>query len=141
MIRGPPRSSLFPYTTLFRSHAFALRGGDLVPNSFSRDFPLELSKGEQYIQGQPPHETGGVELLGDGNEGDAVGIEGIEGLFQPLLERLAGVDGTANHRLVLRAHLEPGEAGVLAGWDFRPNNSGPNHRVPVMRRATSDRPW
>src|SRR5258708_23825116 len=26
MIRRPPRSTLFPYTTLFRSHAHALRG-------------------------------------------------------------------------------------------------------------------
>src|SRR2546426_4903060 len=29
MIRRPPRSTLFPYTTLFRSHPrFALRGGE-----------------------------------------------------------------------------------------------------------------
>src|SRR5215216_7336766 len=27
MIRRPPRSTLFPYTTLFRSHARAARGG------------------------------------------------------------------------------------------------------------------
>src|SRR2546422_11033803 len=27
MIRRPPRSTLFPYTTLFRSRAYALRGG------------------------------------------------------------------------------------------------------------------
>src|SRR2546422_6556720 len=28
MIRRPPRSTLFPYTTLFRSHEFRLEGGD-----------------------------------------------------------------------------------------------------------------
>src|SRR3989449_8532102 len=28
MIRRPPRSTLFPYTTLFRSHLHAARGGD-----------------------------------------------------------------------------------------------------------------
>src|SRR2546430_12380384 len=27
MIRRPPRSTLFPYTTLFRSHSAAARGG------------------------------------------------------------------------------------------------------------------
>src|SRR2546425_9739471 len=29
MIRRPPRSTLFPYTTLFRSHAGGLAGADL----------------------------------------------------------------------------------------------------------------
>src|SRR2546429_1500842 len=37
MIRRPPRSTLFPYTTLFRSHARqncrARAGGDRVPSS------------------------------------------------------------------------------------------------------------
>src|SRR3712207_9080219 len=36
MIRRPPRSTLFPYTTLFRSHRVAVpvaprRGGDVLP--------------------------------------------------------------------------------------------------------------
>src|SRR3712207_8130708 len=31
MIRRPPRSTLFPYTTLFRSRAEVLRGEHLVP--------------------------------------------------------------------------------------------------------------
>src|SRR3712207_7241501 len=35
MIRRPPRSTLFPYTTLFRSHRRILPGGD--PQSLSRD--------------------------------------------------------------------------------------------------------
>src|SRR3989442_1295125 len=30
MIRRPPRSTLFPYTTLFRSHPLALFGGEKV---------------------------------------------------------------------------------------------------------------
>src|SRR3712207_7450670 len=34
MIRGPPRSTLFPYTTLFRS-AFAERWRDLVDDLFA----------------------------------------------------------------------------------------------------------
>src|SRR5256885_12047809 len=31
MIRRPPRSTLFPYTTLFRSHRGAPPGGEVVP--------------------------------------------------------------------------------------------------------------
>src|SRR3712207_8350681 len=31
MIRRPPRSTLFPYTTLFRSHGLAVRHGRLRP--------------------------------------------------------------------------------------------------------------
>src|SRR3712207_9188542 len=31
MIRRPPRSTLFPYTTLFRSAAGGVHGGDLAP--------------------------------------------------------------------------------------------------------------
>src|SRR2546427_1066528 len=30
MIRRPPRSTLFPYTTLFRSDGFVVVGGDVV---------------------------------------------------------------------------------------------------------------
>src|SRR2546426_6721762 len=42
MIRRPPRSTLFPYTTLFRSHAAAFaaelrRVGDLLTRSSSGD--------------------------------------------------------------------------------------------------------
>src|SRR3712207_7447194 len=32
MIRRPPRSTLFPYTTLFRSAAHAKAGGGVVPH-------------------------------------------------------------------------------------------------------------
>src|SRR5713226_2981370 len=33
MIRRPPRSTLFPYTTLFRSHAHPARGAAFAPSS------------------------------------------------------------------------------------------------------------
>src|SRR3712207_8549981 len=42
MIRRPPRSTLFPYTTLFRSQALVLNGTDTwvdIPDvTFKRDF-------------------------------------------------------------------------------------------------------
>src|SRR5690349_23355359 len=36
MIRRPPRSTLFPYTTLFRSHGERRTGTDLVPPGLRR---------------------------------------------------------------------------------------------------------
>src|SRR3712207_8293349 len=43
MIRRPPRSTLFPYTTLFRSRAFAQAGVDLV----------EVSTGQTVREARP----------------------------------------------------------------------------------------
>src|SRR2546430_10125343 len=45
MIRRPPRSTLFPYTTLFRSHPEAHRA--------SRVAPLEPRLGEHAVQPLP----------------------------------------------------------------------------------------
>src|SRR3712207_7221960 len=39
MIRRPPRSTLFPYTTLFRSHVALERGEALVPLAPDRRHP------------------------------------------------------------------------------------------------------
>lgn len=58
----------------------APRGGDLVPGPLGDDLPLELGEGEENVQGQAPHGTGGVELLGDGDEGDMVGVENLHDL-------------------------------------------------------------
>src|SRR5258708_18436834 len=42
MIRRPPRSTLFPYTTLFRSHVAACRGYlEMVKLLIERGAPLE----------------------------------------------------------------------------------------------------
>src|SRR2546425_9741141 len=46
MIRRPPRSTLFPYTTLFRS-PLALTGG--VVALWMRDIPLSISAGVGFI--------------------------------------------------------------------------------------------
>src|SRR3712207_8949446 len=59
MIRRPPRSTLFPYTTLFRS-----RGGDDVAELAGRRHALGLLEGplgapllgdEHLAAGRPPH--------------------------------------------------------------------------------------
>ena len=61
-------------------HAFSLGGGNLVPDSLSRHFPLKLGKGEKNIQRQPSHRCGGVELLGDGDKADALFVELLDDL-------------------------------------------------------------
>src|SRR3989442_11120429 len=64
MIRRPPRSTLFPYTTLFRSHAVALGPVDEVRNdqevsreSHLHDGPdLEFERSEEHtseLQSRP----------------------------------------------------------------------------------------
>jgi hypothetical protein len=37
---------------------FLLRGGDLVADAFARDLALELGKGQQHVERQPPHGGG-----------------------------------------------------------------------------------
>ena len=54
---------------------FALGGGDLVPDPFPDDLPLELGKGQKDVEGQPAHAGGGVEGLGDRDEGHAMPVE------------------------------------------------------------------
>src|SRR5271167_5160439 len=44
-------------------HALLLRSGDLVADPFAGHLALELSKGQQHIEGQPPHRARGTELL------------------------------------------------------------------------------
>src|SRR5436853_4651552 len=40
MIRRPPRSTLFPYTTLFRSHGGCARGGTVSASAHRRVFQV-----------------------------------------------------------------------------------------------------
>ncbi len=58
--------------------ALFLAGGELVPNPFPRHFALELGEGQQKVQGQTPHRGGRVELLSDGDEGDAVPVKDLD---------------------------------------------------------------
>src|SRR5258708_28728488 len=55
MIRRPPRSTLFPYTTLFRSDYFLSPGGTL----------MKLSKGDRVfvITGRDKGKTGEVSVV------------------------------------------------------------------------------
>src|SRR3712207_6994176 len=70
MIRRPPRSTLFPYTTLFRSHLVRGKVGRLVrplgvePGLLSRgEGGADLGPAQQHDRGVPVDDrlTGGVE--------------------------------------------------------------------------------
>src|SRR5258708_11234865 len=55
MIRRPPRSTLFPYTTLFRSYALAFLGAD----------PAAMAQQQQWYAGKPEYENVGLALASD----------------------------------------------------------------------------
>jgi hypothetical protein len=70
-----------------------------------------------------------------GGTGLTLRIEAVEFLLQPLLGRLAGVDGTADTLAVLPGDARLGLAtGGLPG--FSPKNLGPDQAVPVIAAAT-----
>ena len=56
-------------------HALAFGGGNLVADAFPGDFALELGEGEQDVEGQTAHRSRRIELLGDRNERDPLGVE------------------------------------------------------------------
>src|SRR5271155_2913551 len=56
-------------------HALFLRGGDLVADAFAGDLALELGKGQQHIERQPPHRARRVELLRHRDERHSLGVE------------------------------------------------------------------
>ena len=58
--------------------ALLLRGGDLVADPFAGDLALELGKGQQHIEGQPPHRARRIEVLGDRDERGALCIEDLD---------------------------------------------------------------
>src|SRR2546425_5975607 len=65
MIRRPPRSTLFPYTTLFRSLHQHLSGGGGV---------AELERREERGDGRLPPEFVGVDELGQHQGGERLGV-------------------------------------------------------------------
>ena len=72
--------SLAEWRKTAHPHALLLRCCDLVANPLARDFALELGEREQHVERQPAHRRGRVELLRDGNERHALGVEGVDDL-------------------------------------------------------------
>src|SRR3712207_7163838 len=61
MIRRPPRSTLFPYTTLFRSHRHAGLGREVPQHVAGRVAVVEDDRrvGEQHADQEVPHHPPG----------------------------------------------------------------------------------
>src|SRR2546427_6493126 len=66
MIRRPPRSTLFPYTTLFRSRALAQRGAVLAVAARRRALLDELAAEIAAVGGREPVRLG-VDLASRGS--------------------------------------------------------------------------
>ena len=61
-------------------HTFLLRGSNLVADTFSGNFALELRKGEKHVQRKPSHRRRCIELLRDRDEANAELIELLDQL-------------------------------------------------------------
>src|SRR5438552_5048553 len=56
MIRRPPRSTLFPYTTLFRSQDISRLEKDFARRAITRDFPEILSEDRKSTRLNSSHQ-------------------------------------------------------------------------------------
>src|SRR5690554_8198994 len=98
MIRPPPRSTLFPYTTLFRSH-----GGDLFVHVLGGN--LEVGRFRQQI----------ADLLQEGLVGG--GIMGLAGaLLVPCVDLGLKVVTFFQQCAVFRCQIRSEERRVGKGW-------------------------
>jgi hypothetical protein len=57
-----------------------LGGRDLIPHPLPDQLALELGKGQQHVEREPPHAGAGVEGLGRRHERDVVRFEKLDEL-------------------------------------------------------------
>ena len=95
-------------------NAPALGGGDLVAHPLANHLALELGKGQQDVEREPPHRGRGVELLRHRDKRDRLGIEQLDQLGK--ISQRAGqtVDLVHHHNIDLAvAHVRQQR---LQGW-------------------------
>src|SRR3712207_823438 len=107
MIRRPPRSTLFPYTTLFRSHGgepanFLDVGGGASAEQVAKAFAL--------VTADPSVRAILINIFGGITRGDVVarGIREAHGRAEvavPIVVRLAGTNAEAGRRLLVEAGM------------------------------------
>src|SRR2546426_7805265 len=69
MIRRPPRSTLFPYTTLFRSRRIAVHGdGDLLPVGRYAHVAVAAGRDGRYVMVHGRHVPGAAVGERDGEQ-------------------------------------------------------------------------
>src|SRR5215203_7223896 len=119
MIRRPPRSTLFPYTTLFRS-----KSGARLRDEHHR----VRGRGRRPVRDRLPEPGAGLRARSDyrfllpprGREDGAAG--GRSRAERPAVAVVAAVGGDARHRSGGRVHRRPGSAGgplmdPVAAWN------------------------
>ena len=74
-------------------------GPDLVADALRRHLALELGEGQQDVEGQAPHGGGGVEALGDADEGDVVAVEHLDQLREVHQRARQAVDLVDHHHV------------------------------------------
>src|SRR5215218_714037 len=87
-VQGPMLNSIAEGHDAAHPDALLLRSRDLVADALARDLALELSKGEQHVQGQPPHAGRGVEGLGHRDERDPCSSKSSTSLANSVSERV-----------------------------------------------------
>src|SRR2546425_9631461 len=108
MIRRPPRSTLFPYTTLFRSgRAAILRRGRLTAAARPRDRGLQLADGQAARQGEP-----GGERLRRGDPGNQECAPASEGRAAVIPCQRSGEAVERRERLMERSEIAQPTAGA-----------------------------
>src|SRR3989449_9456876 len=126
MIRRPPRSTLFPYTTLFRSGFTApyadrsavtrhtdrrVRGRSRPPAETDRRDPRRPRRSEE--DRRDPAREGGYRQEGSTHEGE--GLRGHHGQADPC--RGAALGSEEQHRVLRGARRDLGDqAGEGEGW-------------------------
>src|SRR2546425_10938826 len=120
MIRRPPRSTLFPYTTLFRSHLGA-EVGDVDPDGAVRRAPtlrdLEERGARHEVARRALHPPGVVAL----HEALAASVAEVAARAERLLEQRAGHQRARDHeprRMELHhLHVAQGESRAVGERD------------------------
>src|SRR5215211_5200659 len=107
--------------------ALAFGGRDLVAYPLPDQLPLELGKGQQHVQREPPHAGAGVERLGHRHERDRVHLE--------QLDQLGEIGERARQPVDLVHHHEVDPAGpniAQQGLERRPFQRGPGEAAVII---------
>jgi hypothetical protein len=105
--------------------ALLLGGCNLVPDALRSNFPFELSKGQENVEGQASHGRRGIELLGDRDKRDAMSIEQLD-QFGEVGERTGqAVDLVNTMTSILRARISSSRC-CSAGQSVDPPEKPPS---------------
>src|SRR3712207_399957 len=132
MIRRPPRSTLFPYTTLFRSDGEDPRAQAVL---VTRETGEAAEDGEEGLAGQVVGVEGTVQPQVPGDRWGEVPVEHLEG---PRGARLGRREDVVERRTRRHAHLPPysctggGSAGAGPDWTVVPRSDGLGAPQPLL---------